>query len=69
VVGAGLYTSPINLRSLLEESNFPLIGALISSAPTSIKTTRKAIDLIDIDIDIKDPLFVLKRGQTPPPST
>jgi hypothetical protein len=69
VVGAGLYALPINLCSLLEESNFPLIGALISSTPTSIKTTRKAIDLIDIDTNIKDPLFVPKRGQTPPPLT
>jgi hypothetical protein len=62
VVGAGLYTSPINLYSLLEKSNFPLIGALISSAPTSAKTTKKAVDLIDIDIDIEDPLFIPKRG-------
>jgi hypothetical protein len=62
VVGAGLYTSPINLCSLLEESNFLLIGALISSAPTSIKTTKKAIDLTNIDIDIEDPLFIPKRG-------
>jgi hypothetical protein len=62
VVGAGLYTLPINLQSPLEESNFPLIGALISSAPTSINTTRKAVDLIDIDIDIEDPLFVPKQG-------
>jgi hypothetical protein len=62
VVGAGLYTSPINLRSLLEKSNFLLIGVLISSTPTSVNTTRKAIDLIDIDIDIKDPLFIPKRG-------
>jgi hypothetical protein len=62
VVGAGLYTSPINLYSLSEESNFPPIGALISSAPTSVKTTRKAIDLTDIDTDIEDPLFVPKRG-------
>jgi hypothetical protein len=62
VVGAGLYALPINLCSLLEESNFLLIGALISSALTSINTTRKAVDLIDIDIDIKDPLFILKQG-------
>jgi hypothetical protein len=62
VVGAGLYASPIDLRSLLEESNFPLIKALISSAPTSINTTRKAIDLTDIDIDIEDPLFVPEQG-------
>jgi hypothetical protein len=62
VVGAGLYTSPIDLRSLLKESNFPLIGALISSAPTSANTTRKAVDLIDIDIDTEDPLFVPKQG-------
>jgi hypothetical protein len=62
VVGAGLYTSPIDLRSLLEESNFPLIRALISSAPTSINTTRKAVDLIDIDTDIEDPLFIPKQG-------
>jgi hypothetical protein len=54
--------SPINLWSLLEESNFPLIGAFISSASTSANTTRKAVDLIDIDIDIEDPLFVSKRG-------
>ena len=52
--------SPINLWSLLEESNFLLIRALISSAPTSINTTRKAIDLIDIDINIKDLLFISK---------
>jgi hypothetical protein len=38
------------------------MGALISSASTSVNTTRKAVDLIDIDIDIKDPLFVPKRG-------
>jgi hypothetical protein len=62
VVGAGLYASPIDLWSLLEESNFPPMGALISSAPTSVNTTRKAVDLIDIDTDIEDPLFVLKRG-------
>jgi hypothetical protein len=62
VISAGLYTSPINLRSLLKESNFLLIGALISSAPTSINTTKKAIDLINTDIDIKDPLFIPKRG-------
>ena len=62
MVGAGLYMLLINLWSLLEESNFLLIRALISSAPTSINTTRKAIDLIDIDIDIEDPLFVSKRG-------
>jgi hypothetical protein len=62
VVGVGLYTSPINLRSLLEESNFPPIGALISSAPTSTNTTRKAVDLIDIDIDIEDPLFIPEQG-------
>jgi hypothetical protein len=69
VVGAGLYASPIDLRSLLEESNFLLMGALISSTLTSVNTTRKAVDLIDIDIDIKDLLFVSKRGQTPPLST
>ena len=62
MVGAGLYMLLINLWSLLEESNFLLIRALISSAPTSINTTRKAIDLINIDIDIEDPLFILKRG-------
>ena len=62
MVGAGLYTSPIDLRSLLEESNFPPMGALISSAPTSVNTTRKAVDLIDIDIDIEDPLFIPKQG-------
>jgi hypothetical protein len=62
VVGAGLYASLIDLWSLLEESNFPLIGVLISSAPISINTTRKAIDLIDTDTDIKDPLFIPKRG-------
>jgi hypothetical protein len=62
VVGASLYASPIDLWSLLEESNFPLIGVLISSAPISINTTRKAIDLIDIDIDIEDPLFIPERG-------
>jgi hypothetical protein len=62
VVGAGLYASPIDLRSLLEESNFPLIKALISSVPTSINITRKAVDLIDIDIDIEDPLFVPEQG-------
>jgi hypothetical protein len=45
------------------------MGALISSAPTSANTTRKAVDLIDTDTDIEDPLFVPKRGQTPPPST
>jgi hypothetical protein len=60
VVGAGLYILLINLWSLLEESNFLLIRALISSAPTSINTTRKAIDLIDIDINIKDLLFISK---------
>jgi hypothetical protein len=38
------------------------MGALISSAPTSVNTTRKAVDLIDIDIDIEDPLFIPKRG-------
>jgi hypothetical protein len=54
VVGANLYILSINLYSLLKESNFLLIGALISSAPTSINTTRKAVDLIDIDINIKD---------------
>jgi hypothetical protein len=45
------------------------MGALISSTLTSVNTTRKAVDLIDIDIDIKDLLFVSKRGQTPPLST
>jgi hypothetical protein len=60
VVSAGLYTSPIDLWSLLEESNFLLIEALISSALTSANTTRKAVDLIDIDTDIEDPLFVPK---------
>jgi hypothetical protein len=62
VVGISLYISLINLRSLLKESNFLLIRALISNALTSINTTRKAIDLINIDIDIEDPLFILKRG-------
>jgi hypothetical protein len=62
VVGAGLYASPIDLWYLLKESNFPLIGALISSAPTSANTTRKAVDLIDIDTDIEDPLFIPKQG-------
>ena len=62
MVGAGLYASPIDLRSLLEESNFPPIGALISSALTSVNTTRKAVDLTDIDTDIEDPLFVPERG-------
>ena len=62
MVGAGLYASPIDLWSLLEESNFPLIEALISSASTSANTTRKAVDLIDIDIDIEDPLFVSEQG-------
>jgi hypothetical protein len=38
------------------------MGALISSAPTSANTTRKAVDLIDIDTNIEDPLFVPKRG-------
>jgi hypothetical protein len=66
VVGAGLYASPIDLRSLLEESNFPPMEALISSAPTSVNTTRKAVDLTDTDINTEDPLFVPKRGQTPP---
>ena len=60
MVSASLYALPIDLRSLLKESNFPLIRALISSTLTSINTTRKAIDLIDINI--KDPLFVFKRG-------
>jgi hypothetical protein len=60
VVGASLYASPIDLRSLLEESNFPLIIALISSASTSANTTRKTVDLTDTDI--KDLLFVLKQG-------
>jgi hypothetical protein len=53
---------PINLWSLLEESNFLLIKVLISSAFTSINTTRKAVDFINIDIDIEDPLFIPKRG-------
>ena len=60
MVGASLYASPIDLWSLLEESNFLLIRALISSALTSINTTRKEIDLIDIDINIKDLLFISK---------
>ena len=60
MVGAGLYILLINLWSLLEESNFLLIRALISSALTSINTTRKAIDLIDININIKDLLFISK---------
>jgi hypothetical protein len=62
VVGASLYTSPINLRSPLEESNFPPMEALISSAPTSTNTTRKAVDLTDTDINIEDPLFIPKQG-------
>jgi hypothetical protein len=62
VVSAGLYISLINLWSLLKKSNFLLIKALISSALTSVNTTRKAVDLIDIDIDIEDPLFIPKRG-------
>jgi hypothetical protein len=62
VVSAGLYASSIDLWS-------PLIGALISSTPASINTTRKALDNIDTDIDIEDPLFVPKQAQTPPPST
>jgi hypothetical protein len=62
VVGAGLYASPIDLWSLLEESNFLLMGVLISSAPTSVNTTRKAVDLTDIDTDTEDPLFVPERG-------
>jgi hypothetical protein len=60
VVSAGLYILPINLWSLLEESNFLLIRALISNTFTSINTTRKAVDFIDIDIDIEDSFFVLK---------
>jgi hypothetical protein len=62
VVGAGLYASPIDLRSLSEKSNFPPIRALISSASTSVNTTRKAIDLTDIDTNIEDPLFISKQG-------
>ena len=69
MVGAGLHASPIDLRSPSEESNFPPMGALISSAPTSAKTTGKAVDLTDTDTDTEDPLFVPERGQTPPPST
>jgi hypothetical protein len=38
------------------------MGVLISSAPTSANTTRKAVDLTDIDTDIEDPLFVPKQG-------
>jgi hypothetical protein len=53
VVGAGLYALSINLRSLL-------IGALISSAPASTNTTRKALDDIDTDTNTEDPLFVPK---------
>jgi hypothetical protein len=62
VVGASLYTLFINFWSLLIESDIPLIKVLISSAPTSVNTTRKALDNIDIDIDIEDPLFVSKRA-------
>jgi hypothetical protein len=62
VVSAGLYTSPIDLWSPSEESNFPLIEALISSAPTSVNTTRKAVDLTNTDTDTEDPLFVPKQG-------
>ena len=62
MVGAGLYASPIDLWSLLEESNFPLIGVLISSALTFVNTIKKVVDLININTDIKDSLFVLKRG-------
>ena len=62
MIGISLYASPINLWSLLEESNFLLIGALIFNAPTFINTIRKAVNLININIDIKDPLFVFKRG-------
>jgi hypothetical protein len=62
VIGIGLYILPINLWSLLEKSNFLLIGALISSALTSVNIIRKVIDLINININIEDPLFVPKRG-------
>ena len=55
MVGAGLYVLFINLWSLL-------IGALVSSAPASINTTKKALDDIDTDIDIEDPLFVPKQA-------
>ena len=51
MVSTSLYTLFINLWSLL-------IRALISSAPASTNTTRKALDNIDIDIDIEDPLFI-----------
>jgi hypothetical protein len=51
VVGAGLYALFIDLRSLL-------IEALVSSAPASANTTGKALDDIDTDTDIEDPLFV-----------
>ena len=62
MVGAGLHTLPIDLRSPSRESSFPSIGALISSAPASANTTREAVD--DTDTDIKDPLFISERAQT-----
>ena len=55
MVGASLYALSINLRSLL-------IEALVSSAPASINTTRKALDDIDIDTNIEDPLFIPKQA-------
>ena len=62
MVSAGLHTLLIDLRSLLRESSFPSIGALISSALTSVNTTREAVD--DTDTDTEDPLFIFKRAQT-----
>jgi hypothetical protein len=67
MVSAGLYTLLIDLRSLLKESSFPLIRALISNALAFTNTIREAVD--DTDTDIEDPLFVFKRAQTPPLST
>jgi hypothetical protein len=67
MVSAGLYTLLIDLRSLLKESSFPSIRALISSALTSANTTGEAVD--DTDTDTEDPLFVPKRAQTPLLST
>ena len=55
MVSASLYTLFINLWSLL-------IRALISSAPAFINSIKKALDNINIDIDIEDPLFVLKQA-------
>jgi hypothetical protein len=69
VVGAGLHASPIDLRSPSEQSDFPSVGALISSDLASTNTTGKVVDNEDPDTDPEEQLFVAEGPAQTPPST